>query len=131
MHTRTQKGFTLIELLVVIAIIGILASVILASLGDARTQARIASAQSSARSVQAAAVLCQTNFDNLTAPTNVNDGGGTICAGSTSTWPDPDPGTIYTWAITDGTVDDGTDFGYTLAGDGVTITCNENGCTTS
>ncbi len=52
---RFTKGFTLIELLVVIAIIGILSSIVLASLSTTRSKAKDTSAQGSLSSVRTAA----------------------------------------------------------------------------
>lgn len=57
MIKRSTKGFTLIELLVVIAIIGILSSVVLASLATARKKARDANRISDLKNVQLALEL--------------------------------------------------------------------------
>jgi len=56
-----NKGFTLIELLVVIAIIGILSSVVLASLTSARTKGKVAAIESTMSSMRAQAEVGMSN----------------------------------------------------------------------
>ncbi len=68
----TKRGFTLIELLVVIAIIGILSSVVLASLNTARSKGTDAKIQSEIRSI---AVNAEIYYDN-----NSNSYGTTVAA---------------------------------------------------
>lgn len=61
MISKGQRGFTLIELLVVIAIIGILSSVVLASLNTARQKSRDARRISDIKQLQLA---CELYYDN-------------------------------------------------------------------
>lgn len=56
-HKKSSKGFTLIELLVVIAIIGVLASIVLASLNTARRKGRDAKRVSDIKQIQTALEL--------------------------------------------------------------------------
>ncbi len=59
----TKKGFTLIELLIVIAIIGVLASIVLVSMGGARSKARDAVRLADMRQVASAMELYYGDVD--------------------------------------------------------------------
>ena len=71
---RTRSGFTLIELLVVIAIIGVLASVVLASLSSARAKSRDAQRLESVHQLQLA--LAQYYAEYGAYPSGDGDGCG-------------------------------------------------------
>lgn len=94
-----NKGFTLIELLVVIAIIGILSSVVLLSLTNARTKAKDSTAQVQIASLRAQSAIYYDNANGtylgfcgdsgttaiLTAAANAN-GGTTKCNDVATAW---------------------------------------------
>jgi prepilin-type N-terminal cleavage/methylation domain-containing protein len=90
------RGFTLIELLVVIAIIGILASVVLASLNSARDKGQTAAIKSSLNNMRAQAELYYDNNNRTytglcatltSAQSAINSAGGTwACTADADEW---------------------------------------------
>ena len=82
MNIKSKKGFTLIELLVVIAIIGILSSVVLASLNSARQKSRDARRISDLKQIQLAVELYFDSCDQYPVVLDVAQATG--CTGSTS-----------------------------------------------
>ena len=93
---NVSRGFTLIELLVVIAIIGILSSVVLASLQEARARARYAQMVSQMRQVAQAIEM----YETITGvyPTNASSNVKPAGLDTLSQWPTPPcPGWVYDW----------------------------------
>ena len=97
-----QKGFTLIELLVVIAIIGILASIVLVSLGGARSKARDARRQSDIRQISIAMEMYYDDSQAYLATSTMPTAIGTYLA----TVPLDPQGGSYEWQPNDGVGDD-------------------------
>ena len=92
---RKQKGFTLIELLVVIAIIGLLSTLAVVALNNARMKARDAKRVSDIKQIQTALELYYN--DQNTYPATATIGG--LCLGSTSGFAAACTGVTYMAAV--------------------------------
>ncbi len=143
---HTRKGFTLIELLVVVSIIGMLSSIVFASLNESRRKGRIATAQGNLRNIFTVWLLCSESGSNPARPAETIDGSPTE-AGDRVTCVDTSiintrysrlpPGWVYCDAVDSSPICTGVlnstnqlPFKLTAKGDGVAIICEETGCRT-
>jgi prepilin-type N-terminal cleavage/methylation domain-containing protein len=126
MNKTNSRGFTLIELLVVIAIIGILASVVLASLNSARDKGADAAITSTINNVRAEAAIHydeNSNYDTFCA--SLADAAASVnSTGGTGTWTCTTDATTdsTTWAVS-GQLSDSTEY-YCVDSTGSASTTN-------
>lgn len=99
---RKQKGFTLIELLVVIAIIGLLSTLAVVALNNARQKSRDAKRISDIKQIQTALELYYNDANGYPQTANLVEAGDALSYGSTTymgsipTAPTPADGTCTT-----------------------------------
>lgn len=104
---KSKKGFTLIELLVVIAIIGLLSTLAVVALNNARQKARDAKRVADIKQVQTALELHTTENGQYPACAE----GATLCAAETN-----EMGTDFTKIDDHATITNGTQTGTTYMG---------------
>jgi len=89
LHKSRLGAFTLIELLTVIAIIGILAAILIPTVGKVRSMARTTKCLSNLRQIGTAAALFSNDNKGLLVPAGLNNAPGFFGDGSWDRWLQP------------------------------------------
>jgi len=123
-HAINKKGFTLIELLVVIAIIGILSTLAVVSLNNAREKSRDAKRVSDIKQVQTALELYFADQNGYPAGTALTLGGASAQAlsGAGFTATGSETGTTYMGQVPSNPSPGGAAYSYTQTSSGVSYT---------
>lgn len=93
-----KNGFTIIELLIVIAIIGLLSSVVLASLNSARQKAKIAKAKVDLNQILKAMLMYEHDTGEL--PRRGDNCSEIYCCGASPPYDIDNPGCVAEWNST-------------------------------
>ena len=127
---KQRKGFTLIELLVVLAIIGLLSTLAVVSLNNAREKSRDSKRLSDIKQVQTALELYFSDVGKypVAASAVVLGSANAVTLSSTNGWAASGAGTTYMARVPANPTPNGADYSYTSA-DGSTyaITFNLEG----
>jgi general secretion pathway protein G len=110
---KKEKGFTLIELLVVIAIIGLLSTLAVVALNNARSKSRDAKRVSDIKQIQTALELYFNDHNGYP---------GTVTSGTSITGEASVGSTVYMSAVPTNPSPNGTAYTYVLGGTGGTYT---------